>query len=166
MPTGLRLAANLAVNGFTSRDVIDQELPILASLQPGFVSLLVGVNDVVQGVAPEAFRSNGSAILDALVAAVSSRRIVVVSMPDYTVTPEGAAYGDPEDRRRAIVAFNAILEESARQLDVAFVDISDVSRRVQDDPALVASDGLHASAAQYLLWVDEIAPFVEALLAD
>ena len=154
------------MNGFTSRDVIEQELPASASLQPGFVSLLVGVNDVVQGMPAETFLSNGAAILDALVAGLSSRRIVVVSIPDYTLTPEGAAYGDPEERRRAIVEFNGILAESAGQRHVAFVDIFDVSQRVASDPSLVAADGLHPSAEQYRLWVDEIAPAVEELLRD
>jgi acyl-CoA thioesterase I len=130
------------------------------------VSLLVGVNDVVQGVPPETFRSNGAAILDALLVALSSRRIVVVSMPDYTLTPEGAAYGDPAERRRAMVEFNAILAESARDRGVAFVDIFRVSERARNDPSLVAADGLHPSAEQYRLWVDEIAPAVEELLRD
>lgn len=47
---GLELVANLGVNGFTSQDVIDKALPQLAPLRPQLVSLLVGVNDVVQGV--------------------------------------------------------------------------------------------------------------------
>jgi acyl-CoA thioesterase-1 len=130
------------------------------------VSLLVGVNDVVQGVSADAFRANAATILDALVAAGSPSRVVVVSMPDYTLTPEGAAYGDPAERRRAIVEFNGILTESARGCDVAFVDIFDLSQRVRDDPSLVASDGLHPGGAQYRLWVDRIAPVVEALLRD
>ena len=44
-----RLVANLGVNGFTSRDVIHDELPALDGLAPEFASILVGVNDVVQG---------------------------------------------------------------------------------------------------------------------
>src|SRR4029079_18169878 len=45
--------ANLGVNGFTARDVIETELPRLDRLRPEFASILVGVNDIVQGV-PEA----------------------------------------------------------------------------------------------------------------
>src|SRR4029079_5008489 len=40
----LRLVANLAVNGFTSRDVIEEELPAVEALRPELVSLLIGVN--------------------------------------------------------------------------------------------------------------------------
>jgi lysophospholipase L1-like esterase len=162
----LRLDGNLAVNGFTSRGVIEHELPALASLKPGFISLLVGVNDVVQDVSTVTFRVNAAVILDALVAAVSPGRVVVVSMPDYTLTPEGAAYGDPDQRRQSIVEFNGVMVDAAGDRGVAFVDIFEVSRRVQDDPALVAPDGLHPSAAQYRLWVDRIAPVVERLLRE
>jgi lysophospholipase L1-like esterase len=167
LPAGrLALRANLAVNGFTSLDVIESELPALASLQPGFVSLLIGVNDVVQGVTAEGFRANVGTILDRLVDDVDRRRIVVVSIPDYTLTREGATYGDPAERRAAIAKFNALLDELARDRGVGFVDIFEVSRYVVDDPSLLAADGLHPSAVQYRLWVDEIAPLVEALLRD
>jgi acyl-CoA thioesterase-1 len=158
------LRAILAVNGFTSRDVIKPELPALASLEPGFVSLLVGVNEVVQDVPAERFRTNAASILDALAADLPPRRAVVVSVPDYTLTRMGAAYGDPNLRRRAIVTFNGILAELARDRDVAFVDIFDLSQRVRADPSLVAGDGLHPSASQYRLWVDRIGPVVESLL--
>ena len=50
--------ANLGVNGFTSRDVIEVELPQLAALRPDFVTLLIGVNDVVQGVPEATYRQN------------------------------------------------------------------------------------------------------------
>jgi acyl-CoA thioesterase I len=165
-PGRLSLVANLAVNGYTSRDVIERELPPVAWLQPGFVSLLVGVNDIIQGIPAETFRSNVTVILDALLGEVDASRIVAVSIPDYTLTPEGAAYGDPAERRRAIVDFNSILAELARERDVAFVDIFELSQRVRDDPSLVATDGLHPSGAHYRLWVDRIAPVVEGLLRD
>jgi lysophospholipase L1-like esterase len=50
----LDLVANLAVNGFAASDVIEVELPRLDALRPDFVTLLIGVNDVVRGVVVEA----------------------------------------------------------------------------------------------------------------
>ena len=64
----LGLVANLGVNGYTSRDVVRDELPRLDRLSPEFASLLVGVNDVVQGVPAERFRADATTILDHLVA--------------------------------------------------------------------------------------------------
>ena len=162
---GLELVANLGVNGFTSRDVIDVELPKLAPLRPEFVTLLVGVNDVVQGVPEARYRANAALILDDLLAFLPANRIVVVATPDYTVTARGAAYGDPALQAEAIRRNNLILHELAAARGIAFVDIHDLSLRAASDPSLVAGDGLHPSGAQYALWVDRIAPVVAGLLA-
>jgi acyl-CoA thioesterase I len=160
----LELVANLGVNGFTSRNVIDVELPQLARLEPQFASLLVGVNDVVQGVPAETYEANAAAILDALLGVLAPSRIVTVATPDYTVTPQGASYGDPAIQSAGIRRNNAILERLAAERRIAFVDTHDLSLRAASDRALVADDGLHPSGAQYALWVDRIAPVVEELL--
>ena len=160
----LRLVDNLAVNGFTSADVIERELPHLDELRPEFVSLLVGVNDVVQGVSPATFEANAADLLDALLARVPADRIVVVSTPDYTVTPEGASFGDPAIQSAGIVRNNVILAALADARGIAFVDVYDLSLRAADDPSLTADDGLHPSGAQYVLWVERVAPVVAALL--
>jgi lysophospholipase L1-like esterase len=160
----LELVANLGVNGYTSRDVMRDELPRVERVAPGFASLLVGVNDVVQGVPAETFEENAAQIIDALLARLPADRIVVVTTPDYTVTPQGAAYGAPERQRAGIVRNNTILERLAEDRSVAVVDIFDISRRAAAEPSLVASDGLHPSATQYALWVDRIAPVVERLV--
>lgn len=160
----LRLVANLAVNGFTSRDVIEDELPALEALRPELASLLIGVNDVVQGVPAQAYAANVAAILDEVLRLVAATRIVAISTPDYTVTPQGAAYGDPAVQSAAIRRFNGLLEEAATSRSVGFVDIHDLSLRAGTDRRLVAADGLHPSAEQYRLWVDRIAPVVERML--
>jgi acyl-CoA thioesterase-1 len=161
---GLALVGNLGVNGFASRDVIEVELPQLEGLLPGFVTLLVGVNDVVQGVGAETYRSNVALILDALVDRVGAGRVLVVTMPDYTVTPAGADYGDPVAQSAGIRTNNTILSEAAQARGIRVVDIYDLSLRAQNEPGLVAGDGLHPSGAQYTLWVDRIAPAVQELL--
>ena len=161
----LELVANLGVNGFTSRDVIEMELPQLDRLEPEFASILVGVNDVVQGVPAEEYEANAATILDALRARLPADRIVAVSTPDYTVTPQGAAYGDPAVQSAGIRRNNSILEQLASERGIAFVDIHDLSLRAATDGSLVADDGLHPSGAQYGLWCDRIAPIASHLVA-
>ncbi|MFI5254608.1 MAG: SGNH/GDSL hydrolase family protein [Candidatus Limnocylindrales bacterium] len=164
-PPTLELVANLGLNGRTSADVIRDQLPQLDGLRPDFVSLLIGVNDVVQGVTLERYRANLGTIFDALLARLPADRIVTVATPDYTVTPAGADYGDPVRKSAAIRAVNASLLELATARGIAFVDIYDLSLRAAGDDSLLASDGLHPSGAQYALWVDAIAPVVAGLLA-
>lgn len=164
--SALDLVANLGVNGYTSRDVIEGELPLLANLRPGFASLLVGVNDVVQRVPQASYRANVGLILDRLLAVVPVDRIVAVETPDYTVTPEGASYGDRARNSAAIARTNAILGEEAGRRGVAFVSgIFEQSRAAADDRGLVADDGLHPSGRQYRLWLERIEPVVTRLLS-
>ncbi len=160
----LSLVANLGVNGFTSQNVIDLELPRLEGLRPDFVSLLIGVNDVVQGVPPARYRENLARILDALLARVAPGQVVVVTTPDYTVTPAGADFGNPAVQSAAIRAFNGILSQVAAERGVTVVDIYDLSLRAATDRTLVAGDGLHPSGAQYALWVARIGPAVQSIL--
>jgi lysophospholipase L1-like esterase len=160
----LELVANLGVNGFTSGDVIDVELPRLPALRPELVTLLIGVNDVVQGVPETAYRGNVADILDDLVARVGANRVLVVTTPDYTVTPAGADYGDPATQSAAVRRNNAINTELAVTRGISVVDIYDLSLRAATNRSLVASDGLHPSGAQYAAWVERIAPAVATML--
>jgi len=163
VPT-LGLVANLGVNGYTSADLVRDELPALEDLDPGFVTVLIGVNDVVQGVPIETYEANVATILDALLTRLPADRIVSVAIPDYTVTPAGADYGDPTRQHDAIVANNAVMERLARDRGIAYVDTFDLSLRATGDRSLVADDGLHPSGAQYRLWVERILPVVERLI--
>ncbi|HUQ44670.1 MAG TPA: SGNH/GDSL hydrolase family protein [Candidatus Limnocylindria bacterium] len=161
----LELVANLGVNGFTSRDVIEVELPQLDAREPEVLSLLIGVNDVVQGVPEATYRRNVEEILDDLVRRVGADRVFVVTTPDYTVTPAGSDYGDPATQAAAIRRNNAINAELATARSIAVIDIYDISLEAASDRGLVASDGLHPSGAQYGRWADRIAPVVAELLA-
>ena len=154
----LELVANLGVNGYTSADLIRDELPALADLRPEFATLLIGVNDVVQGVPAARYERNVATILGALLDRLPPGRIVAVAIPDYTVTPAGADYGDPDDQHDAIVTNNTIMARLATARGVSFVDIFDLSMGAADDRLLVADDGLHPSGKQYRLWVERIAP--------
>jgi acyl-CoA thioesterase I len=161
---GLDLVANLGVNGFTSRDVIEKQMQELAALEPGFVTVLVGVNDVVQGVPEAAYRENVTIILDELLSRLPPSRLLVVTTPDYTVTPRGGDFGDPAQQSAEIRRFNTAIAELATGLGISVVDIHDLSLEAATDRSLVADDGLHPSGAQYARWVDRIAPAVENLV--
>ncbi len=161
---GLVLVANLGVNGYTSGDLIREELPALEALRPEVVTVLIGVNDVVQGVPAEAYEANVVTILDELLGRLPAERIVAVAIPDYTATPAGADYGDPTAQRAGIAANNATMARLAAERGIAFVDIVDLSEGARDDRTLVADDGLHPSGAQYALWVERVVPVLEIAL--
>jgi acyl-CoA thioesterase I len=162
----LELVADLGVDGYTSADLIRDELPVMATLLPEFVTLLVGVNDVVQDIPLSTYQANVIDILDVLGAALPPDRIVTISIPDYTVMPRGADFGEPVSKRARIVEENRTMARLAGEREIAFVDIFDLSQRAAADRSLVADDGLHPSGTQYALWVERLAPVVTALLRN
>ena len=161
----LQLVANLGVNGYSTDELITDELPQLRSLRPEFVTVLIGVNDVVRGMPEQRYAANLIQILDELLGQLSADRILCVATPDYTVTPQGAAFGSPDEQRAGIVRFNGRLGEACEARGIRFVpEVFGISEAAADDRSLVAADGLHPSGSQYGLWVDAIQPVVEELL--
>lgn len=163
----LQLVANLGVNGYTSGDLIKRELPALAGLEPEFVTVMIGVNDVVQGVPEAAYRANLQEILDTILALLPANRVLCVATPDYTVTPQGSAFGSPDQQRAGINRVNELLGEACAGRGIRFVpEIFSISEAAGTDRSLVAGDGLHPSGAQYKRWVDAIQPVVEELVGQ
>ncbi len=163
----LELVGNPAVNGYTSADLLTQELPQLDALRPELVSVLIGVNDVVQGVPDSQYAGNVALILDDLLTSLPPERIVCIATPDYTRTPRGADFGDPDQQSDGIVRVNAIFREACEQRAIRFVpEIFEISQAATEDPSLVADDGLHPSGRQYERWADVIAPVIEELLGN
>jgi lysophospholipase L1-like esterase len=162
----LELVANLGVNGYTSGDLIEDELPRLVRLDSDFATVLIGVNDVVQRVPEVVYDANVVHILDTLVAAMGPSRIVAVSTPDYTLTPRGADFGNANPQRAHIARFNGLMATRAAERAIRFVSIFSVADQVAADRSLVARDGLHPSGAQYARWVELIAPVVVEALVE
>ena len=79
---------NPAVNGFTTLDLIQKELGHVDRLKPQLVSILVGVNDLVQGRTPDQYRSSLAQIYDSVAALrLPAGRVVAISLPDWSVVP-------------------------------------------------------------------------------
>mgnify|MGYP003498296393 FL=1 len=118
-------------------------------------TLLIGVNNQYRGRTVENYHEEFSELLDTACAAVNGRaeRVQVLSIPDWGRTPFGLQSGRNLDAvSTEIDAFNRIAESLCRSRGVAFLDITDLTRERQTDPAMHAADGLHPSAAMYGLW--------------
>lgn len=163
VPT-LELVANLGVNGYPSASVIASELPRLDELAPEFVTLQIGVNDVVQRFPEDVYVRNIETILDDLLARLEPNRVLCVATPDFTVTPQGGAFGPPEQARAGIERVNELLGTACEARGIRFVPAIFAISQAATDSSMLALDGLHPSGAQYALWVDAIQPVVEELL--
>jgi lysophospholipase L1-like esterase len=121
------------------------------------VTLLIGVNNQYRGRSADEYSEQFAALLQRAIAFAGgdAARVVVVSIPDWGVTP----FAEGRDRAkiaREIDAFNAVNREETARAGSRWVDITSVSRG--NDPALVAADKLHPSGVQYREWVRLIVP--------
>ncbi len=119
------------------------------------VTLLIGVNDQYRGADPEAYRPAFARMLARAVvlAGGDARRVVVLSIPDWGVTPfaRGSEH-NPARISAGIDRFNAVNLQEALAAKVRFVDITPISRRASTDVSLLAADGLHYSGVMYKEW--------------
>jgi acyl-CoA thioesterase I len=134
---------NAGVNGYTTEDVIREELPALGTYRPSFVTIAAGANDIVQGRSEDEYRASLRRIFAATKA--SGARVIALPQPDWSKSPAAASFGDPAAIAKKIRRYDAILAEEARASGATFID-------ERPEPGAVARDGLHPSAPAHDAW--------------
>lgn len=122
------------------------------------VTLLIGVNDQYQGLSQTNYRTKFVQLLNTAInfAKGNKAHVIVVSIPDYGVTP--FANGAGATISPLIDQFNGINKEETDKQGISYVNITPISKGAATDKTLIAVDGLHPSASMYSLWVNMIAP--------
>ena len=150
-----RLSAELtnpAVNGYTSLDLIRDELPYLERVQPDLVTVLIGVNDLVQGRSADQYRRSLGTIYDA----VAGRRVAAISIPTWSYVPGAAGFGGKDHVDQLTRAFNNVARDEATQRGFTWIDITEASTSGIGTRGWIASDQLHPGDAQYAAWAEVI----------
>ncbi|HEV7784793.1 MAG TPA: SGNH/GDSL hydrolase family protein [Thermoanaerobaculia bacterium] len=145
----------IARTGWTVPDLADA----VAAARPqgpfDLVTLQIGVNDQYQGVDPDRYRPAFAALLKRAVALAggSPKRVVVLSIPDWSVTPFAGETGRDRTRTAAeIERFNRVDREETAKAGARWVDVTPSSRKAASDRSLLAPDGLHPSGGMYGEW--------------
>jgi lysophospholipase L1-like esterase len=152
-----RLGAELtnpAVNGYTTLDLIRDELPDVQRIEPDIVSVLIGVNDLVQGRSADEYRRSLTTIYDA----VSGRLVVAVSIPTWSYVPAAAEFGGNDHVDRLTRVFNEVARDQAEGRGYKWVDLTEASTGGIGSDGWIASDGLHPGDVQYAAWAEAIWP--------
>jgi acyl-CoA thioesterase I len=161
----IALTDNPARTGYTTQNLIDRELPLLDKSSIDFVTICIGVNDWVQGVDSATFKKNLNYILDRVEKKIKNKKnILLITIPDFGVTPSGKFYGGGRNISEGLAAFNGIIQRTAQAHSLPVVDIFPVSKAMGTDTTLVARDGLHPSAKEYAIWETMILPEAVKLL--
>ena len=131
------------------------------------VSLLIGVNNQYQGMDFGIYRTQFDSLLRTSIDLARGReeKVFVLSIPNYGVTPF-AASRDTAKIRKEIDRYNEVADSICQSYGVAFFNITPISQQADNDPSLVASDGLHPSGKQYRLWVDHIEDSVRTIFSE
>jgi lysophospholipase L1-like esterase len=121
------------------------------------VTLLIGVNNQYRGRESEAYRPEFVHLLGRAIRYAENRpsHVIVVSIPDWGVTPFGK---DRQQVGAEIDAFNTVNRQETLRLGAHYVDITPISREALHDTELIAQDGLHPSGKMYARWVELILP--------
>ena len=148
---------NPAINGFTTLDLIDDELPQVQRLKPDLVTILIGVNDLVRERSAGDYRASLVKIYSEVEKEKApDGRVFAVSIPNWSVVPAAREYGDPEQIGELTDTFNDVAREEASARGFGWVDITAASLSGLGTPGWIASDGLHPGDPQYAAWAEVI----------
>ena len=169
--TGLEIADPriIAATGWTT-DELSTAMDMAEPLgRWDLVSLLIGVNNQFRGRSAADYRGDFHALLKRAIALAADlpERVLVLSIPDWGVTPFATAQGrDAAQIAAELDACNAVAAELCATHGVAYVDITGISRERGGEVAMLVDDGLHPSAAMYQLWAEAALPVVASLLGS
>lgn len=130
-----------------------------------FVTLLIGVNNQYRGRDAVEYKQQFEEILKKSIELANGKKdhVIVVSIPDYSVTPFATSM-DVEKISKEIDVFNGINKALSIQYKVQYIDITESSKVAKNDVALVAVDGLHPSEIEYTKWAEKIVELISSLL--
>ena len=121
------------------------------------VTLLIGVNNQYRGRPVNAYKPEFENLLKQAIqfAGGNANRVIVLSIPDWGVTP----FANGRDRAqiaREIDDYNAANKNISDTYKVNYIDITPWTREAATDLSLVAGDGLHPSAKEYARWAQKV----------
>lgn len=130
------------------------------------VTLLIGVNDQYRGYTADWYRDKFRFMLEKAILYTGGYpgNVIVLSIPDWGVTPFAAQRGDTEPISQQIDEFNAVNREETKTLGAHYVDVTPISRMALDHFELITGDRLHPSGKMYEMWTEKVLPVALEIL--
>lgn len=123
------------------------------------VTLLIGVNNQYRGRSVESFAIDFEKMLQRAISFARGKkeRVVVLSIPDWGVTPFAVSKGiDPAQVANQIDEYNKTKKEICAKNGVKFITITAEYRLAGALPEGVVADQLHPSALIYKKWMEKL----------
>jgi len=143
----------IATSGWTTTNLLNALQNKKTDTPYDLVTLLIGVNNQYQRKTQAQYQEEFASLLHQAIGLAGDNRahVIVLSIPDYTVTPF-ARFMDKPLVISQLDSFNRINKEISKTSRVRYLDITWESRKAADDPSLIAEDGLHFSGKEYEIW--------------
>lgn len=126
LPQGF-VFVNLASNGATTADAVNEQLPEAEALHPTLVTVSLGVNDLLGSVPAARYQAELTALIQGLGAGAA--RVLVASVPALPSVPAAG-----------VAAYNAVIRSVAADSGAEVVDLGAAGAAI-DDRAVAAGGG-------------------------
>ena len=155
----INLIEILGMKGATSQQTLNEVMPQLKNLKPGFITLLIGVNDWIrEGISSSKFKIRIKNLIDEIQSNLPPKKLLLITIPDFSCSPQKKNWGYGKSATNGITRLNKILKTEAALRDLVIVDIYPLSQNLCSQVGMFSDDGVHPSALQYSKWVDLIFP--------
>ena len=155
----INLIEILGMRGATSQQTLNEVMPLLKNLKPGFITLLIGVNDWIrEGISSSKFKKRIKNLIDEIQSNLPPKKLLLITIPDFSCSPQKKNWGYGKSATNGITRLNKILKTEAALRDLVIVDIYPLSQNLCSQVGMFSDDGVHPSALQYSKWVDLIFP--------
>lgn len=128
-----------------------------------FVTLLIGVNNQYRKRSVTDYIPEFESLVQQAIqyAGNNSKRVIVLSIPDWSVTPFGAGTTQSQIASE-IDQFNDANKQVAEKYQVRYINITPGTRQAACEAGLIADDGLHPSAKEYRKWAKKVAALISS----
>lgn len=131
-----------------------------------FVSLLIGVNNQYQNKAFDVYEKEFPLLVNKAIALAkgNKKKVIVISIPDYSFTPFGQRSSNPTATSSEIEQYNSFAKKYCEANRITFLNITDITQQGLNNPNLVAPDGLHPSTLAYSMFAERLLPIAKSIL--
>lgn len=158
----------IAKTGWTSSELLQalsQEK--IAPNSYDIASILIGVNNQYRGQSTEQFQKDLVELIEttqSLLGHSIQSRIVLISIPDWGITPFGQSHEIPQDQiSKEINTFNRVIIQEATKYGLPYINITESYRENGGTAKNLVEDGLHPSRYIYKEWAFQLSEIFREL---
>lgn len=147
-----KIVLNRGIDSDVTEGVLHRLDTVTAS-KPDKIFLMIGINDIRQGIDSEETLSNYGQIVDSLQKTLPDSDIYIQS-----ILPVNSKTGIDN---RSVLSLNQSIKELAESYGLTYIDIySDMADENNDLPAAYSVDGVHMTGDGYQIWLRRLGQYI------